>query len=82
MTFTHPNPVAEDVLTDVTGSYQWSLDLITWYEDDGLDGPGGTTVTTVATPDSPSDNTTTVVATIDGTVPDKIFLRAVATQTM
>jgi len=82
VTFTHPNPDSEDVLTDVVGSYQWSLDLDTWYEDDGADGPGGTTVTTVATPDSPTDNVTTVVATIAGPVPEKIFLRAVADQTM
>ena len=36
--------------------------------------------TTVATPDSPSANTTTVEATIGGTVPTKLFLRVVATQ--
>ena len=80
VTFTHPNPDAADVLTDVTGSYEWSLDLVTWYADDGAEGPGGTTVTTVATPDSPDPNVTTVVATIAGTVPEKLFLRVVATQ--
>jgi hypothetical protein len=80
VTFTHPNPDAADVVTDVTGSYEWSPDLVTWYQDDGVEGPGATTVTTVATPDSPVANTTTVVATIGGTVPEKLFLRAVATQ--
>jgi hypothetical protein len=80
VTFTHPNPDAADVLTDVIGSYEWSLDLNTWYKDDGSEGPGATTVTTAATPDSPTANTTTVVATIGGDVPVKIFVRVVATQ--
>ncbi len=80
VTFTHPDPDAIDVVTDVTGSYEWSPDLVTWYQDNGVEGPGATTVTTVATADSPVANTTTVVATIGGTVPEKLFLRAVATQ--
>jgi hypothetical protein len=80
VTFSHPNPDAVDVVTDVTGSYEWSLDMVTWYADDGVEGPGATTVTTVATPDSPDPNVTTVVATIGGTVPEKLFLRVVATQ--
>ena len=79
VTFTHPNPDAIDVVTDVTGSYEWSVDMVTWYADDGVEGPGATTVTTVATPDNPGANVTTVVATIAGTVPEKLFLRVVAT---
>lgn len=42
-TFTHPKASAP--LSDVTGSYKWSLDLGTWYAGNGVDGPpGGPTV--------------------------------------
>jgi hypothetical protein len=41
--FAHPK--AEPALSDVTGSYEWSLDLGTWYAGNGVDGPeGGPTV--------------------------------------
>ena len=34
--------------TDVSGFYQWSIDLNNWYAGDGVDGPpGGPTVTLV-----------------------------------
>ncbi|RYD40010.1 MAG: hypothetical protein EOP85_14985 [Verrucomicrobiaceae bacterium] len=38
-TFTHPQ--AGIVPSDVTGSYEWSLDLGTWYPGDGAAGPAG-----------------------------------------
>lgn len=80
VTFTHPNPDAADLLLDVTGSYEWSPDLQNWYQADGLDGPGGITVTTNATADSPAARVTTVVAIITGGDSAELYLRAVATQ--
>lgn len=77
ITFQHPNPATS--LGDVAGSYRWSPDMIIWYAVDGVAGNGSTTVTAAATANSPSPNTTTVVATIGGTVPATIFLRAEAT---
>jgi hypothetical protein len=77
VTFQHPNPTTP--LDDVDGSYEWSIDLQTWYAADGVDGNGSTTVNAVATPDDPSANVTTVTASIGGSVPLKIFLRVVAT---
>jgi len=78
VSFQHPNP--DTPLSDVSGGYEWSLDLVTWYAADGLEGDGSTTLTTEAAPNSPTANTTTVVATIGGTVPSKLFLRVVATR--
>ena len=77
MTFRHPNPSTPVI--ELSGSYEWSSDLTTWYATDGVEGDGSTTINTVATPDSPSANTTTVEASIGGTEPSKIFLRVKAT---
>jgi hypothetical protein len=75
LTFTHPE--ANPPITDITGSYEWSLDLTTW------NGPGsevnGTMVTIGAVKDSPQSGTTTVTATVTGTEPARIFVRVVAT---
>ncbi len=59
-TFTHPQ--ANPALSDVTGSYEWSLDLNTWYAGDGVDGPvGGATVNIPKV--TPVGGTATVTAT-------------------
>ena len=73
VTFTHP--VAEPPLTDVSGAYEWSLDLNTW--NSSGDSESGATVTISASP--PVDGIATVNATIAGTIPDRIFIRAMAT---
>ncbi len=76
LTFTHPE--VDPALSDVTGSYQWSLDLATW--NTSAASEGGTTVTITPSPNDPTPGTTTVTATISGTEPAKVFVRAVATQ--
>jgi autotransporter-associated beta strand protein len=70
-TFTHPqNTNPPD---NISGSYRWSPDLVSWYSADGLDGPpGGATVT--ATPIT-AGTTTTVTATSSSPLP-RLFLRA------
>jgi len=75
--FTFQHPEADPALTDVTGSYQWSLDLENW--NDSGDTASGTTVT-IPDPPAPVGGITTVTATVTDTVPAKLFVRAVATQ--
>lgn len=71
-TFTHPK--ASPALTDVSGSYQWSLDLSTWYAGDGVQGPaGGPTV------NIPVTGSGTVTATSSAPL-GKIFIRVTASQ--
>lgn len=74
-TFRHPrNPQPP---ADLTGSYEWSTDMATWYVGNGIAGPsGGTTVNIVA---SPSQHATTVTATSSQALP-RLFLRARATK--
>ena len=76
-TFTHPNPAPEDVLTDVSGSFQWSLDLSQW------NAPGatvsGTTVNIEASADDPLAGITAVTATILDEAPELLFVCAEAT---
>lgn len=71
-TFSHPqNPTPAD---DVSApAYTWSTDLATFTADGAANA--GTTVTFVATPDTPVVGTTTVVATVTGTAIDKLFVR-------
>lgn len=76
VTFVHPE--ADPALIDVTGSYEWSLDLTTWNASAATEG--GTTVTIAPLQNDPTPGTTTVTATIIGTEPAKLFVRAVATQ--
>lgn len=75
ITFTHPFNISPP--SDVSGSYEWSLNLVDWYAGDGVSGPsGGPTVTmTHAT----SGATTTVTTTLSQ-AEAKIFLRAVVTR--
>ena len=77
LSFLHANP--DTPLDDVTGSYEWSLDMNTWYTADGLQGDGSTTVMAVPTPDSPAANTTTVACTMAGIIPARLFIRVLAT---
>ncbi len=76
LTFTHPE--ADPQLADVTGSYEWSLDLSSW--NDSGDDVGGTMVTIGASQNTPVPGTTTVTAVVTGTTPDRVFVRAVAMQ--
>ncbi len=72
------HPMADPAPGDVTGSYQWSLDLATWHPQTTAT-VGGTTVTLSAITGS---GTTTVTADTTGSVtpPARLFLRAVATR--
>ena len=73
-TFTHPK--ATPALNDVTGSYEWSLDLGTWYAGDGAEGPaGGPTVSITAA--GSVGGTATVTATSSAPL-GKLFIRMVA----
>lgn len=76
LTFTHPE--ADPPLTNVTGSYEWSLDLSAWNASG--DEVGGTIVTIDAARNTPDSGTTTVTASVTGAAPGKVFVRVVATQ--
>ncbi|MES2658915.1 MAG: hypothetical protein V4689_09865 [Verrucomicrobiota bacterium] len=73
-TFTHPQ--ADPALGDVTGSYEWSSDLGTWYAGDGVDGPGGGTTVSIPTA-PPVSGISTITAT--SSVPlSRLFIRIAA----
>ncbi len=77
VTFQHPqnaNPAS-----DVSAAYEWSADLATFHADGASNG--GTTVSFTASPNTPLAGTTTVTATITGTVPVKFFVRLKALKT-
>jgi hypothetical protein len=69
--FTHPQSASPP--SDVSGFYEWSLNLTDWYPS----GPGGG-ITVTLVPDT-AGTTTTVTATTSEAVPS-LFLRAGATQ--
>ncbi len=74
-TFTHPQ--ASPPLSDVSGSYEWSLDLVSWYAGNGVAGPdGGPTVNIPHA--AQAAGVATVTATASAPL-DRIFLRIVAT---
>ena len=75
-TFTHPQGT---LASDLTATYRWSTDLVTFH-DDGASS-GGTTVTfsTVPAPVVPGIPTT-VTATVTGTPVQKLFVRVEVTQ--
>ena len=76
VTFQHPQN--ESPASDVTGSYEWSPDLVTWYACDGSDGPdGGPTVNIPAV--VPVGGTATVTATASEPI-RQLFVRAKAVQ--
>lgn len=69
LSFNHPE--ASPPLTDVTCSYRWSLDLVTWH--DSGETADGTTVTFSAMPNTPAVGMTKVTGTIAGNNPPRIF---------
>lgn len=64
--------------SDVTASYQWSLDLSTW----NVSGANidGTTVIFTTSRNTPISGIMTVTATIAGNIPAKLFIRLQATK--
>ncbi len=76
VTFRHPRNV--NPASDVSAAYVWSKDLAAYHSDGASDG--GTAVSFSANPDTPLAGTTTVTATISGTVPAKLFVALKATQ--
>jgi hypothetical protein len=75
-TFTHPQ--ADPPLGDVSGFYEWSLDLVTWYAGDGVAGPpGGPTV--AIPPVSPVAGTASATATASEPV-GRLFIRLAVTR--
>ena len=75
-TFTHPQNATP--ASDLTAAYQWSLDLGSFHASGA--SAGGITVNLVPAPNTPSAGTTTVTATVTGTVPPKLFVRLGVTQ--
>lgn len=77
--FTFHHPEADPAITDVSGSYEWSLDFSSWHAPGTV---GDTTVSITATPNDPVAGTTKVEADTVGSAvaPTTLFLRAVATQ--
>jgi hypothetical protein len=71
-TFTHPQNAtpADDVSAPV---YTWSTDLVTFHVSG--ESSGGITVDLAPDTDNPVAGTTTVTATVTGTVPPKLFVR-------
>jgi hypothetical protein len=76
ITFTHPQ--ASPALEDVTGSYEWSLDLSTWYAGNGIAGPVGGPTVNIPT-GAPVDGIATVTATASQSM-EKVFIRLKAGQ--
>jgi len=74
--FTHNRPLDRD---DVTETYQWSADLDTWYDADGLATDGTNTVSvadkTVGAGPTANLETVTVEATIGGATMSELFMR-------
>ena len=70
--FTHPQNAtpASDVSAPV---YTWSTDLVNWNADEA--SSGGIAVDLAPDTDNPLPGTTTVTATVTGTVPPKLFVR-------
>jgi hypothetical protein len=76
VTFQHPqNPTPA---SDITAGYRWSTDLVTFHNDGAT--AGGTTVSFAPALNTPVAGTTTVTATIAGTVPSKLFFVLGATK--
>ncbi len=78
ITLVHPNP--DLALTDISGSYEWSSDLVDWYAADGVASDGSTTVNAASALDTPSTNKTTVTCAIAGSTPSNLFLRVSVSQ--
>lgn len=74
--FQHPENA--DLVSDISASYKWSLDLSSW--NDSGDTENGTTVTISSVKNTPSTGITTVTATETGTDASKIFIRIEVSQ--
>jgi hypothetical protein len=74
-TFTHPQGVLAD---DLASAYEWSKDLQTYHHHLATDA-AGTTVGFTTQANTPSQGTTTVTATVIGTLSERLFLRAKVT---
>lgn len=61
---------------DVSGSYEWSLDLVNWYAGDGVDGPANGV--TVAISSNTEGSNTTVTAAASEEV-ERVFFQVVGT---
>ena len=74
LSFQHPE--ADPQLSNVTGSYEWSIDLTNW------NAPGTVGDTTVSITATPGGGTTTVEADTTGSAvaPTLLFVRGVATE--
>ncbi len=70
LTFRHPRNT--EGVGGLSAAYLWSTDLVNFHESGAASG--GTTVVLAAAPGSPSIETTTVTATIDGVKPPKLFV--------
>ena len=75
VTFQHPE--ATTALSDVVGTYQWSLDLINWHAPGAISD--GVTIT-ISEPPPPAAGMTTVTANTTAGTPTKLFLRLVVTK--
>lgn len=71
-TFTHPQ--ADPQLDDVTAGYEWSVNLVDWYEGDNVDGPGGGLTVDIPVV-TPVAGTANVTATASQPV-SRLFVRA------
>ena len=76
ITFRHPqNPMPA---SDVTATYEWSADLVNFHADGAT--AAGMTVLFSSSVNDPVSGTTTVIATINGVIPGKLFARVAARQ--
>lgn len=71
LTFQHPQSTS--IASDLTASYQWSRDLVTWYNSGTANS--GTTVTCTTSLNTPTSGITTVSANVTGTAAARIFVR-------
>lgn len=70
-TFTHPQ--ADPPIDDIIASYEWSTDLVNWFDGDGVDGPGGGLTVNIPAV-TPVAGVSTVTATASQSV-QKMFVR-------
>ena len=76
-TFTHPRNATP--ASDVSAAYRWSKDLAAFHAAGATD-LDGTTVSIVATPNTPAPGITTVTATVTGTPAARLFMRVEVTR--
>ena len=75
--FTHPQAAIH--ADDISASYEWSTDLLTYFADGSSDGMG-TTLSFSTQFDTPVVGMTTVTATITGATFNRFFVRLTVTQ--